>query len=65
MRDFQKHYVDTGDFTFEGSFPDFVLRINKDEPTESFANQFLKDSLKFLQDVQVFRSAKKEAVVAK
>jgi sulfite reductase (ferredoxin) len=62
MRDFQKHYVDTGDFTFDTSFTDFVLRINKDEPTESFANQFLKDSLKFLEDVQVFRSAKKETV---
>jgi sulfite reductase (ferredoxin) len=65
LRDFQKHFVDTGEFKFDTDFVEHVLRINKSEPTQAFAEQFLKDSTKFLEDVHAFRKAKKEAVEVK
>lgn len=65
MRDFQKHFVETGNFTFDSDFIEHVLRINKSEPTEEFASQYLKDSLRFLEGVHAFRKVKAEAVEAK
>ena len=65
MRDFQKHFVETGNFTFDSDFIEHVLRINKREPTEEFASQYLHDSVKFLESVHAFRKLKAEAVEAK
>lgn len=65
LRDFQKHFVDTGEFTFDQSFVDHVLRINKQEPNEAFASEFLKDSATFLEGIHAFRKAKREAVEVK
>ncbi|HEY9044843.1 MAG TPA: nitrite reductase [Ohtaekwangia sp.] len=62
MLDFQQQFVDTGLFQLPMSFREFVLRINKNEPTEEFAIAYLEDSKKFLEDVAAFRSADKEAV---
>jgi hypothetical protein len=42
-------------------FKEFVLRINKHEPTEEFAIAYLEDCKKFLSDVHALR-AEKEAV---
>ncbi len=65
LRDFQKHFVDTGEFSFNQSFIEYVLRISKEEPTEVFAAQFLKDSFNFLEGVHAFRKTKKETVEVK
>lgn len=59
LLDFQRVFVETGVFEFQGNFKDFVLRINKNEPTESFALTFLTDSAKFLDQVVAFRSSEK------
>src|SRR5690606_4271866 len=59
LLDFQRVFVDTGIFEFQGNFRDFVLRINKNEPTESFALKFLTDSANFLDQVVAFRSNEK------
>lgn len=58
LNDFQKEFVDTGLFTFAPDFIEFVLRINKHDPTEEFAISYLEDAKKFIADVLVFRNEK-------
>jgi len=62
MNDFQREFVDTGAFVFEGGFREYVLRINKNEPSESFAATFLADSLAFAEGATAFRSVPAEKV---
>lgn len=62
MNDFQREFVDTGAFTFEGGFREHVLRINKNEPTEAFAATFLADSLAFAEAAAASRSVSAEKV---
>lgn len=65
MLDFQKHFIDSGEFTAVQNFREHVLRINKNEPSEEFATQYWKDAVKFLEDVHVYRKNQKEAIVVK
>jgi sulfite reductase (ferredoxin) len=62
LNDFQQHFIKTGLFTFTEDFKEYVLRINKNEPTESFAKAFLADSKKFIEDVFAYRNNEKETV---
>lgn len=62
MNDFHTHFVETGIIGFPTSFREYVLRINKNEPTEEFAIAYLEDSKKFLADVMAYRNAEKEVV---
>jgi sulfite reductase (ferredoxin) len=62
MNDFQREFVDTGAFVFEGGFREYVLRINKNEPSASFAATFLADSLAFAEAATAFRSVSAEKV---
>jgi sulfite reductase (ferredoxin) len=62
MNDFQREFVETGAFAFEGGFREHVLRINKNEPSESFAATFLADSLAFAEAATAFRSVSVEKV---
>jgi sulfite reductase (ferredoxin) len=57
--DFQREFVATGLFPIE-DFKELVLRINKNEPTEEFAIEYLETSKKFLADAFVFRTEKEE-----
>jgi sulfite reductase (ferredoxin) len=57
ISDFQKEFVDTGVFPFEGNFKEYVLRINKNEPSEAFAAKFIAESTKFMEDVAAYRAA--------
>lgn len=56
LNDFQKHFVETGLLPVADDFKELVLRINKYEPTASFAYQYWSDASKFLDDVQQFRT---------
>ncbi len=60
MNDFQKHFVETGLITGFGNFKDFTMRINKNEPTELFAIQYLNDANRFLQEIYTFKDLKKQ-----
>ena len=62
ITDFQREFVDTGAFEFAGSFKDYVLSINKNEPSDSFALSYLTESAKFLDEVLAYRSAEKEVM---
>ncbi len=62
ITDFQKVFIDTQVFDFKGNFKDYVLGINKHEPSDSFALSYLTESLKFLEDVMAYRSTEKEVM---
>lgn len=60
INDFQTHFIETGLITGITDFKEHVLRINKHEPTSTFATEYLSDSEKFLQDVFVFKNLEKQ-----
>jgi sulfite reductase (ferredoxin) len=62
INDFQKVFVDTRTFEFQGNFKEYVLSINKNEPSASFALSYLAESVKFLDDVVAYRSTVKEVM---
>jgi sulfite reductase (ferredoxin) len=55
INDFDKHYVATGLFTFDGGFRAHILRINENQPTKEFATLYLNDAIKFAQITSTFR----------
>jgi sulfite reductase (ferredoxin) len=66
LNDFQKHFVETGIIPMENNFREYVLRINKNEPTQGFALEYRSSAEKFMEDVFAFRGAEREiAAVAK
>lgn len=56
IEDFQKHVVETGELELTSSFPDLVLQINKYEPSEEFAQQYLKQADLFSQQITALRN---------
>ena len=62
ISDFQREFVDTRSFEFQGNFKEYVLSINKNEPTASFALSYLAESVKFLDEVVAYRSTVKEVM---
>jgi sulfite reductase (ferredoxin) len=62
LNDFQENFVANGLISGTGDFKEFVLRINKNEPTEQFALSFWNDCIRFLDEVQVYRNAENVVV---
>ncbi len=59
IKEFDAQYVATGETTLTGTFNDLVLQINKNEPSEEFATNYLAQATQFLNDSK----AKREALV--
>jgi len=59
MREFDNHYVATGEIPLDGSFTDMVLQINQNEPSETFAKAYLQQASDFL----IMTKAKREELV--
>jgi len=57
IREFDTHYVLTGELQLEGSFNDLVLQINKNEPTASFAAAYLEEAAGFYNELKTKREA--------
>lgn len=55
LQDFDTHYVKTGIFSFNEGFSATVLQLNKQEPTDAFAQEYLAQALLFLQDATRYR----------
>jgi sulfite reductase (ferredoxin) len=55
IRAFDEHFVTTGIFPIEGGFAQQVLQINKNEPTETFARQYVTQASEFLERVHQVR----------
>jgi sulfite reductase (ferredoxin) len=62
LSDFQTHFVETGLLRSAGNFKDWVLRINRQEPSASFAVEYLNDSKAFLDEVYALRRTEKNNV---
>lgn len=56
LSDFDEHYVQTKEVNFENSFAETVLQINKNEPSQEFAEQYLKEANAFFGKVQAIRA---------
>lgn len=48
LQDFDTHFVQSGAFVFENGFRAQVLQINKQEPSETFAKNYLEEARRFL-----------------
>ncbi|WP_295667555.1 nitrite reductase [uncultured Mucilaginibacter sp.] len=59
IREFDNHYVSTGEIILPTSFNDLVLQINKNDPSENFAAAYIKEAAEFLETVK----AKREELV--
>jgi sulfite reductase (ferredoxin) len=57
IREFDTHYVLTGELQLEGSFNDLVLQINKNEPSASFAATYLQAAEGFYNELKTKREA--------
>jgi len=62
MTDFQKLFIDGGMIDIGSNFREYVLRINKNDPSEQFARRFLADSSAFLENAFEWRKVNKVAV---
>ncbi|MEL6941325.1 MAG: nitrite reductase, partial [Bacteroidota bacterium] len=61
LDDFQAHFIDTGNFASFNNFPEHVLQINKNEPSEAFASQYIADAAIFIYKVIAKRTAQLES----
>ncbi len=55
INDFDKHFVETGEFSFESTFAEQVLHINKREPSPEFAQIYFDQLNLFLKKVSLYR----------
>ncbi|MCZ4244371.1 HEPN domain-containing protein [Pedobacter punctiformis] len=56
IREFDNHYVESGEFSLKTSFSDLVLQINKNEPSAEFAQQYFEDANQFLNQIKAKRA---------
>ncbi|MBU2995121.1 HEPN domain-containing protein [Cellulophaga baltica] len=57
IKDFDEKFVANNRIGLEIGFEEFILQINKNEPSEEFAKNYLEDTKSFLKKVQEFRNA--------
>jgi sulfite reductase (ferredoxin) len=62
MSEFQKVFIDSNMIDIGSNFREYVLRINKNAPSEEFARRFLADSSAFLEQAYDWRKLNKVAV---
>jgi len=56
IREFDNHYVESGEVNLSTNFSDLVLQINKNEPTEAFAKHYFEEASQFLNQVKTKRA---------
>ena len=55
IKDFNTYFIANGRITLNSSFEDLVLQLNKNEPNETFAKNYLADAEEFLNKVESYR----------
>ncbi|WP_431127526.1 HEPN domain-containing protein [Flagellimonas flava] len=55
IKDFDRLYVETDKIGFTGSFADLALQLNKNKPSQAFAESFLDDAKSVLEKLEAFR----------
>ncbi|KQC01700.1 HEPN domain-containing protein [Pedobacter sp. Hv1] len=56
IKEFDNHFVTTGEFNFGTTFSELVLQINKNEPSTLFAVQYFGEATQFLNQIKAFRA---------
>jgi sulfite reductase (ferredoxin) len=56
ITEFQTKFVETGFISLPYGFKEYLFRINKNEPTKEFAEEFHNDAAKFVQDIHAYRN---------
>jgi len=64
LKDFEGNYGAESQFQYPEGFKEFVLRINKNEPEEGFAKEYLHDAEKFLNNIKAIDELKEETAAA-
>ena len=55
IKQFDEAFISTGKIEWDGSFEETVYQINKNNPTEKFAQQYLAESQAFLKVIESYR----------
>lgn len=55
IEDFDEIFVQSNRLKVEGGFTDMVLQIKSNEPTETFAKNYLKEAQDFLESIDAYR----------
>ncbi len=55
---FDEHFTQTGKIQLSDSFANTIYQINKNKPTENFAQQYLAEAVSLLKTVQAYREKK-------
>lgn len=61
VKNFDELFVQTNKIQLTGTFADLVYQINKNEPSEIFANQYLQETKAFYQAVDAYRKIEVES----
>ena len=61
IKDFNEHYVQSGEMDLQGDFESIVLQINQNQPEESFATTYYQQAKSFMDQVIKIRSRQVEA----
>jgi len=56
IKDFDEKFVSSGRISVAGGFENLALQIKKKEPTEAFAQSYLRDAKGFLKSIEAFRN---------
>lgn len=57
IRDFDLHFVSTGEFKLENTLKELADKIKKHEPEINFSKEYYNDALNFYQKVKAFQNA--------
>ncbi|MEQ8572875.1 MAG: HEPN domain-containing protein, partial [Fulvivirga sp.] len=59
IKDFDEYFVTSSKIGIDGSFEDFVLKINKNKPEEPFVSKYYEEASAFIELVKQYRAAQK------
>lgn len=51
INEFQTHFVESGEYSFDRPFTELVLQISKNEPSADFATSYLQEATNFINEV--------------
>ncbi len=55
INDFDKHFVETGDISLEGSFKNLALEISQNEPSQKFAEEYFEKANAFFVKAKAYK----------
>jgi sulfite reductase (ferredoxin) len=56
IKEFDNHFVSSGEFDFAVTFTELVLQINKNEPSPAFATTYFNEAKQFLNEINIKRA---------